>query len=109
MRTAPPKKTLSTMSSHAPSSVLLRAMGPGGATDTSMAVEGAASSAPSSTATTRLTASYVPEYQRFVVRARDYKQQYSHIYTRRTQALRPVVMHEAQLRWQVGDCACRGL
>jgi hypothetical protein len=44
-------------------------------------------------------ASYEPRHQRFIVRSRQYTQQYSHIYTRRLTALRPLVLEAARRRW----------
>lgn len=51
----------------------------------------------------RATAAYTPTYQRFVVKQKGFTHQYSHIYTRRTLALRDLVLSEAKRRWQTSD------
>lgn len=50
------------------------------------------------------TAIYTPQYQRFLLRTRSYTQQFSHIYTRRTHALREVTLAAARAKWG-GDAA----
>lgn len=64
------------------------------------------SSAAGSDQVQRAEVSYQPLYQRFLIKDRDYKKQYSHIYTRRLAALRPVVLRSAEERWggQSGMC-----
>ena len=47
----------------------------------------------------RAAASFEPLYQRFLVRERVYSLQYSHIYTKRLAALRPLVLEAARRRW----------
>jgi hypothetical protein len=82
--------------------LLLQAMEAGGSTgydSSSSSSSSASSSSSSKTATERVVSSYDPSYQRFLVRSRVFSLQYSHLYTRRTQILRPVVLAEAQKRW----------
>ena len=54
----------------------------------------------------RALTSYEPRYARFVVKARVYSQQYSHLYTRRLGALRPLVLEAAARRYG-GAWRCR--
>lgn len=51
----------------------------------------------------RASASYEPRYQRFVVKTRQYTQQYSHIYTRRLTVLRPIVLEAARKKYGDGS------
>ncbi len=82
------------------------AAGAGG--DVDMHGEGGAASSSSSAAAgaARAGAEYNPTYQRFLMRTRSYGYQFSHIYTRRTNALRGVVLHAAKQRWMDADGEC---
>ena len=37
--------------------------------------------------------------ENFVVKARDYKQQYAHLYFMRLMLMRPLVLEQAKLKW----------
>jgi len=47
----------------------------------------------------RVVVSHAPKYQRFVVKAKTFSHQYSHIYTKRMLALRPLLRAAAQRKW----------
>ena len=48
---------------------------------------------------TREEAPYTPHYQRFIVKKPNYERQYSHIYTKRLNALLPSIKKAAKSKW----------
>lgn len=50
----------------------------------------------------RASLPYSPEYQRYMVKSRNYAQQYSHIYTKRMLQLKPTLTAAALQKWGTG-------
>lgn len=57
-------------------------------------------SSSSSSSSIRCTTIVEPTYQRFLVQQKIFNKQFNHVYMKRTQMIRPIVLHEAQQRWQ---------
>lgn len=57
----------------------------------------------------RVSVPYTGRYQRFRIKKKQYTQQYSHLYTKRDEQLRPVVRAAVLEKWGSGQCPWRSV
>ena len=55
--------------------------------------------------TERQQAEYSPKYQRFLVTEKRFTQQYSHLYMKRTEIMKPTVQRAACTKWSIDSTA----